>query len=188
MKKINEMTDRELKEALATLNKIDLGEITDLSAKICTELERRKNEAERKEKERIRQEEERLERLAKSAEEERQKLVASQIKVLGKYFKEEKDGHTKYYKVIGVNGRRAIVDEVTETVGEYRTSNTIDENTYVLISTLLACKEIGYDVYNKVLNKTEDKLRSMETKKTHLSPFDFSALTKCFEDYIFWGI
>lgn len=98
MKKVSEMSNKELQDILATLEKIESNEIGGLAVEIHTELDRRKKEQERKAQEKQRQEQERKAQLATKEEEERVNLLIKQRDILGKYFVKEEDDVFKYFK------------------------------------------------------------------------------------------
>lgn len=121
MKKINEMTDRELVQTIESLQTIDSKEVRNVIDQLKKEVEKREQEREAKrlEAERRRKEKEMEKRL--EAEKAEKTLAEKQKSVIGQYFKryeynlsdfQKTIDFTYEYKVLGVYDDKAIVSVV----------------------------------------------------------------------------
>jgi hypothetical protein len=165
MKKISEMTDKELQDILTTLEKIESNEIGGLAVEIHTELDRRKKEQERKIQEKQRQDQERKAQLARKEEEERVNLLIKQRDILGKYFVKEEDDVFKYFQVKGVDCDYAIVTQLTLLKNCDAKFCKQELGKYVKIDALSKYKEVTRSEYDKVANSND--LKYNLDKKSH---------------------
>ena len=134
MKKIEEMTNEELQNALDVMSTMEEAKTT--VEKIKTELNNREKQK------------------ALKAQEEEANLIASQKDILGRYFKNDGDVHF-YYKVIGVVNEMAVVEAFTTNNRYYRKYTSCSA---VSIEALKQCKEITKSEYDKMKEETICKL------------------------------
>lgn len=135
MKKIQEMTNEELQQALEVMSTME-------EAKTTVE----KIKAEMK----ARQEQEAL-----KVQEAEANLIAEQKDILGRYFKDESGNVHFYYKVIGVINDNAIVEVFTGNNKYYRKYTS---NATITIKLLTSYKEITKAEYDEMKENTVCKL------------------------------
>lgn len=135
MKKIEEMTNEELQNALDVMS--TMVEAKETVEKIKTELKARK------------------EKEVLAEQEAEANLIAIQKDILGRYFKNDRENLHFYYKVVGVVDDIAIVEcfiSNNDMYHRYTSKTTVD------IKLLKSYKEITKEEFDKMKNSTLCKL------------------------------
>lgn len=150
MKKIQEMTNEELKNTLQTIKQINSNQVSALINEIEAEITKREEKKFKKEQQEL-----------KNEVNYRLKRAEEQKTVLGNVYIFETDYDKIYFEVIGVEGHRAIVNKLTIKKMNKSNAYTMDHtsfkaNDYISITELKTFKTTSFNDYLKELHKYQD--------------------------------